>query len=580
MTPTLTYDRLVLQEARFFEIALSLQNAGHDPNQFAHRYWRRIIEGWTVGDVIADTMRASVPIIAEAGAEGFCEPPAALLTEPGVLLTYDGFLAEQAEIAELLTVTHGGWSAGDLAHNAWRRLVEQGNWTQANLIHDILGEPLDPPPDPPKPENPNRPPAGVCRIAHRGFADDAGPFLPVVATHMDAIHLVSADINRFHDNVEYLASLGFHQRVLGILGWTGEEVDPRAPDYWSRVTYVMDYAFDRGVRTEFTVLADLYAVPDLQTHDARMRYADTVISHLQPRRHKLLCVEGCNEPGNGDLYSNYGTANELVDFIRKVGDGVGVPWAGGALYGGGGSSTAWWLPDGSIAPEAQTLIDRCPAVSMHLDRGTGAEGLWRPVRQPWEGKNTAGGKMWWDNEPVGFDSSVTWYNMGTPTCMDPQHQTLHRIAALASFMAGAAIFCWHTEGGTGYSSNRPIRGEDGGADVAAARNILPADLPNWDFHNWHWVSNPVETLEGCIYDHGMEGRGTLRTISATSGADVIVYPFCVPEGATLRAREPLYLDRYEYVHGAYTKTGELSLSAGQTWEQPAAYDTLYKGRFV
>jgi hypothetical protein len=299
-----------------------------------------------------------------------------------------------------------------------------------------------------------------------------------------------------------------------------------------------------------------------------------------PRRHKLLCIEGCNEPGNGDLYRNYGTPSELVEFTKKVGAGLGVPWAAGALYGGHDSTTAWWMPDGSIAPEAQTLINGCPAVSMHLDRGTGSEGLWRPVRQPWEGKNTASGKMWWDNEPVGYDSSVTWYNMGAATCMDPDHRSLHRVAALASFMAGAAFFCWHTEGGTGYSSNRPIRGEHGGPEVAAARDVLPLDLPNWDFHNWHWASNPVETLDGCIYDHGMAGRGTLRTIAATSGADVIVYPFCIPEGATLRARQAMTLNEYQFQDGAYRQVGTRELAAGQTWEQARAFDTLYTGRLI
>lgn len=426
-----------------------------------------------------------------------------------------------------------------------------------------------------------RPPVGMARISGRGFADDAGAFLPIVATHMDAIYARQADPTRCADNLDYLASLGFHQRVLGILGWEDEEVDPRDPNYWGALFAVLDEAYAKGIRTELTVLADLYLVPELQSHDRRMRYAPFVVDQLYSRRHMLLGIEGCNEPGNGDLYSHFGTPEQLVEFTRTVGEGLGVPWAAGALYGGNDSTTAWWRPDGSIAPEAQTLIAGCPAVSMHFDRGVGAEGLWRPVRQPWEGKNTAEQKQFWDNEPVGYQSSVTSYDDdNSGTAMHPDTVTLHRVAAVASFMAGAGFFCFHTEGGTGYSSNRPIRGEKGGPEVAAALAILPPDLPNWDKHNWHWTSNPVETLEGCIYDHGMAGRGTLRTISATSGVDVLTHPFCSPEGATLRARWAMQLDQFDYREGRYQKVGELHLSAGQTWEHPRSFDMVYKGRLL
>lgn len=442
---------------------------------------------------------------------------------------------------------------------------------------------VDPPLVAAGPGNPNVPPAGMSRIAGRGFADDAGPRLPVVATHMDAIYLVEADPGRFADNLDYLASLGFHQRVLGILGWEGQEVDPRDPAYWDRARTVVAEAFARGIRTHFTVFADLYLVPELHTQSARIAHAHAFVERFSDLRHCFLSIEGCNEPGNGQLWSNWGTPADLVEVSRIIGEGLGVPWAPGALYGGIDSTTSWWTgrePPDDIAPEARYLIDHSPAVSMHFDRGQMAEGLWRPVRQPWEGANTADNKMFWDNEPVGYDSSVTWYNMGSPTLMNPSTETLHRIACLASFMSSAALYCFHTEGGTGYSSNRPIRGERGGPEVAAARNILPLDLANWDKHNWHWSSNPVETVDGCIYDHGMQGRGTLRTISATAGESVIVHPFCIPEGATLRARAAMHLTKYEFYDGAYRQTGELSLSAGATWEQDAAYDVLYKGRFV
>jgi hypothetical protein len=371
-----------------------------------------------------------------------------------------------------------------------------------------------------------------------------------------------------------------------MLGWGGDQrLDPTAPDYWERAVYAVRYAYEHGIRTEFTVYADLFAFPSLQTQRGREAHADRFISEFRDMAHMFQLIEGCNEPGNPDLWSHYGTPQELVDITRRIGDGLGVPWAPGALYGGRDASTAWWLPDGSIAPEAKTLIAGGQSVSMHFDRGVGAEGLWRPVRQPWEGKNTAENKPFLDNEPVGFQSSVTSYDDdNSHTAMRPDTRQLHRIAAAASWMAGAAFYCWHTEGGTGYSSERPIRNEPGLAEVCAARAALPADLPNFDKHNWHWASNPIETVAenggtGCIYDRDMKGRGTLRTIGATNGGRVVEHAFCSPEGATFRARTGLDLSKLMYQDGAYREVDRISVSYGQTWQQEPMLDVLYVGRF-
>lgn len=434
-----------------------------------------------------------------------------------------------------------------------------------------------------------RRPDGHVYQKNRGFHDAAGPFLAVTATHMDAINLVATDPDRFRDNIDYIASMGMSQRVLGILGWQGDErVDPRHPDYWSWLAYVIDYAFENGIRTQFTVFADLFFIPELQSQSGRLRHCDKVVEFLRLRREKLLAIEGCNEPGNSDLWSRYGTASDLVEVTRKIGQALDVPYAAGALYGGPHSTTAWHLAEDHISEEARTLLEGCPAVSMHLDRGLGSsEGLWRSIRQPWEGRSTARmgkhNQAWWNNEPIGHDSSVEWFNNPHSlrvTPMQPSDLDLHRIHAMSTFMSGAALHNWHTEGGTGYSSDRLIRHEHGAKEAMAALDVLPSDLPSYDFHNWHWPSNPVVTVEGCVYDRNMRGRGTLRTIAATKDNNVLIFPFCILEGATLRARHAMKLSKFESVDGTYQKTGELDLSAGESWDQPRALDALYVGKFV
>jgi len=239
MTPTLTYDRLVTQEARFFEIALTLQDAAADPAQFAHRYWRRLIEGWTIGDVLADAMRVSVPVVAQAGAEGFAAPPPALLTAPAVPLTYEGFLDEQTEIAGVLVEEHGDWTPYDLAHNAWRRLVEQGIWTHANLLHDIKGEPLDPVEPELPPDGGYGPPPGPAHFHGRQFRRaDGHPYCSHATHFMEAFSLWCRDESTCREQIVRIATASQTAgvtpclRVLDTLGyydyWRGREVAPVA----------------------------------------------------------------------------------------------------------------------------------------------------------------------------------------------------------------------------------------------------------------------------------------------------------------------------------------------------------------
>ncbi|TXH09896.1 MAG: hypothetical protein E6R03_16055 [Hyphomicrobiaceae bacterium] len=432
-----------------------------------------------------------------------------------------------------------------------------------------------------------RPPAGVVRLHGRGFADDAGPFLGLTSTHMDAINLYWTDRDRLHDNFDFLASMGMDQRVLGMLGWPGDEaVSPSAPDYWEALAYVIDTAFKLGIRTEFTVFADLFSVPYLQNQSARRAHAQKVIEFLTPRVDAILCIEGCNEPGNFDLWSRYGSPDDLVDVTRMIGNALGVPYAAGALFGAPLSTTGWGDEHTGVSREARILIDGCPCVSVHLDRGTGVEGLWRSIRQPIEANNTVGRKAWWNNEPIGHDSSVEWFNNRgalSRTPMQPTDLDLHRIHAVATYVMGASLHNWHTEGGTGYSSDRPIRHEPGAREAVAARAVLPPDLPNFSAKNWHWTDNPFETVEGCVYDRGMRGRGTLRTIGAVhSDGRVVEHAYCILDGATLRARHRMDLTQkvYDADLGAYVDAGRFTVPAGGTVDVPRALDVLYVGRVV
>lgn len=60
-----------------------------------------------------------------------------------MLPTYDQFVKEEAPEVEAAYMQAHGHPPGitDVAHNAWRRLVE--GWTHENILHDIKGEPLD-----------------------------------------------------------------------------------------------------------------------------------------------------------------------------------------------------------------------------------------------------------------------------------------------------------------------------------------------------------------------------------------------------------------------------------------------------
>lgn len=529
MTPTLTYDRLVTQEARFFEISLTLQNAANDPQQFAHRYWRRLIEGWTVGDVLADTMRASIPVIAGPGAEGYTAPPPALLTEPDLALTYDEFLEEQSELAGVLTDQRGDWSPGDLAHNAWRRLVEQGNWTQANLIHDIKGEPLEPPPDPPKPpDQPDGwwpPPPGPCAFSGRQFCTVHGqPYLSHATHFMEAFSLWCRDEATARRQIAVIAEAS-HQagvvpvfRFLDTLGfydyWRGREVAPIAftanggyhvaatPNYYDRLADFLRYVRSYGAMVRWS-RGDLQMFGGSAGIDAHIhRLTDVALSVGTD-----VCEvwEVCNEATLNGVPTPDDAKRYLDIWRSRVPD---VKGAYGAPYGTEEPEELQaWLGSGDYS-----------AVHGYRPGAETEEEFTKTLRHIFSTRREGYGEQSdrvriVQGEPFGTGDDVS----GGRT----DNVEMLTLAACMSQMTGQA---WTYMSGQGVRWNSPIEQQPGFYEVLRATAQIPADIYGWSVTRGGLNDNSFDSPTGYYGDAGVS-EGPARIDTANGGGEffTIVY---------------------------------------------------------
>jgi hypothetical protein len=412
------------------------------------------------------------------------------------------------------------------------------------------------------------PPNGRARLIGRSFADDRGPFLAVTATMMSALRLEEADATLLDADLAHCQRHGVDAiRWLTMVSWPGRAIDPTRAGHVERCAAMVDRIYDRfGMRSQVTVFADCREIPAMRQQKARLDYATRLASALKGREHKILFVETCNEPGHAINWAEVGTTPELIEATRLIKAQLGTLVACGAPFGDPNGATAW-------TPENMKLLgDNADLVVPHYPRARdGHEGPWKIVRQP---LSVLGPYPVHNNEPAGPGSSVE--ELVAPN--------LQRVACTTTWMAGNAGYCWHTGGGVGEDAQEdvPLAGEPGLPTLAAARALLPADLvAAFTVHDAKSAQCPVEMVDGSLTDcDTLVARGTVATVTATAGARVIVYPFGIPCGATLRARRAMQLARHTWNGQAYAEVEKLKVKAGETITVPPADDHVYVGRLT
>jgi hypothetical protein len=398
-------------------------------------------------------------------------------------------------------------------------------------------------------------PTGQVRADGRAVADAAGPFNALGATLFWGAWAYKFDRPRLERNLAVLSAAGIdYVRVLGSVGgtsWKDRQTDPQWPDYDAIIAGMTDLAYDRyGLRVQWTIFG---GSPSTPAGPSREALVDRFASLASGREHKIFAFEIANEAWQNGFAGPDGLA-ELRRLGAQLNEKTTVlvalssPPRGAACatYAGAGAD----------------------AMTLHYERGFGAEGPLQPLRRPWgfpaAYDRACRGQLppiVFNNEPIGPESSVR------------QDDSPSRIAAgyVMTFLAGNAAYVLHAGPGIrggGYAdvsstlrrhahfdelpSFKPIV-----AALAAANQYLPAGLANWTRHAPNAPGAPIRG-----FDHLYTAASDTRFIALAVG---------VKQPVVVRTHVAASIDIREVATGKVIKS--LKVAAGDDIEL-GGYDAL------
>lgn len=370
------------------------------------------------------------------------------------------------------------------------------------------------------------------------------------------MHLVKFDRERFDGEIAVIRDAGVFDYVrmiaAGLIGgsWADREVDARWPD-WAEVlgTTIDELHARAGVRTHLTLFGGTDG-GDTDTPDKRRSVVRAAAEVVNARPSKVFVVEIGNEcydngPDNEEV-------RELAALLRSL---VKVPVTFSApandetdlcdLYGHGGA-------------------DVC---TLHVERDVVGDGgtwepCWKPFEYPWG--SCAPPKAALSSEPAGPWSSVY-------AEFDPVRLVM---AAATCWVAGFAGYVLHCgpgiRSGGAWDRNRGIPASlaetphwdaiIGGLRVV--KTLLPGDVANWQRHNGHWDSNPLNFVVGGRSADGGNppfDRGDLFKAVAMVKDGAMEQPvLALRRPLKLQARHAMTLDVMDPLTGEVRSTHTLS----------------------
>lgn len=405
---------------------------------------------------------------------------------------------------------------------------------------------------------------GRVRIEGRSFVDDGGAYLSCDFTDMSALRLFEHHADRYRANCVGMRARGATtHRILGMVAWSGREIDPRRSDIVELTRATIEAGYALGLRSRLTMFADCnkleMRMPERREHALKMAHG------LRGLEHMIESIEVCNEPGYAEFNGPW-TPEQLVEVARLIAREIDdIPVGCGAPFGGPHSATEW------TDEVYQILAKDVDLAFPHFDRDVRKhDGMYRPIRQPLEAMNL--GYPFVNGEPIGPGASLA----------SEDNPGRLRAAATFTWIARGAGHCYHTKPGIGASSDGLIHEQPGAAVVFAGAQLLAPDTVQFQAHNWHWDTNPWITVDGSLGDKPPESsRGSLRTISGVNGGRVQTQVLRVTNGCQLKARWPMHVKvYYGYDTGGYVQEDEVSVRASESYEIHPCVDALLIGRFM
>ena len=164
----------------------------------------------------------------------------------------------------------------------------------------------------------NRAAKGFSRLESGMFADDGGVYQAVGATFLYAARSAEVDEARLIRNLDWLSERGCdYIRILLMVGskpYWPFEINPRS---WDAYHHVMELAWERRMRTQPVVFADIQAMmPD---GDDRKSFVVEVAQFCNERREMVQCIEVANEDGMG--------IDEVTRYCELLQTGTDIPFA-------------------------------------------------------------------------------------------------------------------------------------------------------------------------------------------------------------------------------------------------------------
>ena len=395
---------------------------------------------------------------------------------------------------------------------------------------------------------------GRVRLEGHTLVDETGPFLGHGATLFWGLWGYQHDRARLEQNLAYLADSRAidHVRVLASVGgdwWADRHADPNAPDYDQALAELTDLVYDKyGMRTEWTIFG---GVEDTPTAASREMLVDRVLAMTRGREEKVILLETANEAAGNGFGGAAGLA-ELRQLTRRMNDATSILVAASSIHE---DPAAFCDVYGAGVADIATI---------HFDRDIGkAEGVWRPVRQPWgyPGEFPCDGLPPGDsNEPIGPYSSVA--EERDPTRLVAQ--------AVVAHIAGLPLSVLHTGPGIwGGGKGGQARGipanlwdtpglTDTLKGLAAVTAVLPPRLASWSKQNSGWAGTPFGV--DAFWPEGGT-HGAVRVYSATQGTQFVTAAIGVRGYVELTPRWPMSFELRPMRAG---ETATYTVKSGET----------------